>query len=119
MMRRHPHALIRLLPKALLLLCLLGQIGCAGLKVTPLPSPHIVALDTDDTVRILRRGGFSDKEILELGADLRDALAIQGAARICNGHITEAIFAVHDPFLHVSTRKRGTFIYNLEKRQFR
>ena len=87
--------------------------GCASLKVTPISNTEVGGLTADDVVMLMTRAGFTEKEILEQGAALRNALAIEGAARINNGTQTEAVFAVHYPFIHVSSLRRGSFIYNI------
>jgi hypothetical protein len=64
------------------------------------------------------RGGFSDQEILDLGPDVRNTLASSGAAMIRIGDKVEALFALDGNFLHVSTRTRGSFIYDVGKKAF-
>lgn len=93
--------------------------GCAGLRVQPQPGSEVAALEADDVVAVLLRGGFSDEEILEIGPDLRNALALNGGAVVRNRKVTEAVLAVHEELVHVSTRRRGTFIYNIESNRFR
>jgi hypothetical protein len=66
----------------------------------------------------MRRAGFSDQEILDLGPEIRNTLASTGAAMIRIGDKVKAIFAVDGKFLHVSTRARGSFIYDLGKKVF-
>jgi len=63
----------------------------------------------------MRRAGFSDEQILELGTQLRNALFLSGAVQIKQGNIVEAIFAINDNKVYVSARLRGNFIYNLQK----
>lgn len=95
--------------------------GCAvnQAQVILLPNRDIAALSADDIVGVMRRGGFSDERILDLGTDLRNMLASSGAAKIRVGDKIEAIFAVDGRCLHVTSRLRGSFIYDLKKRTFR
>lgn len=97
--------------------------GCAQsqhpqMRVISLASRDIAPLQADDIVVTMRRGGFSDQEILDLGPDVRNTLASSGAAMIRIVDKVEAIFAVDGNFLHVSTRRRGSFIYDLIKKAF-
>ncbi len=104
------------------LLVAVGPAGCAGDpagRVMALPNAQVTALTADDVVRVMQRAGFSDQQILDLGTDLRNCIASCGAAQIRVGDKTEAIFAVNGKYLHASSRRRGSFIYDLEKRQFR
>ena len=99
-----------------------GLAGCATpntAQVVSLANPHVAALDADDIVRVMRRAGFSDQQILESGTDLRNTLASSGAAKIQMDDKAEAIFAVDGRYLHASSRHRGSFIYELDSHKFR
>jgi hypothetical protein len=106
----------------LLLLLALGVIGCggtrrSGIQVIPLSSRSVLELNADDVVRVMRRAGFSDSQILEHGPDLRDGLAQSGAVQIKIGKKVEAVFAInldHGPCVYITTRLRGSFIYNVQ-----
>ena len=113
-MNREESLFVRLASIAVLLV--ISLTGCTHIRqaVTPLPNRDVIALDADAVVRIMRRAGFSDEQILDLGTDLRNSLALTGAARVQIGKKTEAIFAVHAPYLHASSRQRGSFIYNVK-----
>ena len=78
---------------------------------------EVIALSPDDIVNIMQRVGFLDEQIMELGTDLRNTLGTSGAAqlKIKGRDKIEATFAVHDGNLYISTRLRGTFIYNVKK----
>ncbi|MCX7013453.1 MAG: hypothetical protein NTW86_13010 [Candidatus Sumerlaeota bacterium] len=91
-----------------------GLTGCSRLRVTTMQNWEVVDLQPADVLALMHRAGFSDEEILQVGADLRNALATQGAARIRKKDRTEAMFAVHVPYVHVSTRDRGCFIYDMD-----
>jgi hypothetical protein len=91
--------------------------GCAQrieCRVAPLGNPDIVGLTADDVVRIMQRAGFTDDQIIEKGTDLRNALASTGAAQIQMGEKVEAILAVDGRLVFVSSRARGSFIYDVE-----
>jgi hypothetical protein len=88
------------------------------MQVISVANRDIAPLEADDVVITMRRAGFSDQEILELGPEVRNALASTGAAMIRVGDKVKAIFAVDGNFLHVSTRARGSFIYDLGKKVF-
>ena len=107
----------------LLLLLALGVIGCgsstrrSGIQIIPLSSRSVLELNADDVVRIMRRAGFSDKQILEYGPDLRDGLAQSGAVQVKVGNKVEAVFAInldHGPCVYITTRLRGSFIFNVQ-----
>ncbi|OHB74669.1 MAG: hypothetical protein A2Z25_09315 [Planctomycetes bacterium RBG_16_55_9] len=105
----------------LLLLLALGVMGCgarrSGIQVIPLSSRSVLELNADDVVRVMRRAGFSDQQIMEYGPDLRDGLAQSGAVQIKVGNKVEAVFAInldHGPCVYITTRLRGSFIYNVQ-----
>jgi hypothetical protein len=101
----------------MLALVLPGLSGCSRAKprLSAIPNDEVAALQAADVCHIMQGAGFSDPQILDLGPDLRNALANQGAAQIQVGSRTEAILAVHQPYVHVSSRTRGTFVYDLGK----
>jgi len=118
----------RLIRNAIIILLLppflsLGIEGCAStdksdptkFQVIPVSSRDVAALNSDDIIRIMRRAGFSDSQILELGTQVRNAILLSGAVQIKRGNIVEAIFAVKDNNVFITAGLRGTFIYNLEK----
>ena len=99
-----------------LLILALGVGGCVrrgGIQVIPLNSRSVLDLSADDVVEIMRAAGFSDEQIIELGTEVHDALAQTGAVQIEIGRKAEAIFAVKDEDIYISTRLRGLFIYNI------
>jgi len=106
----------------LLTLVALGAGGCAqsntGIRVIPLSNRSVLALSPDDVIEIMRRSGFSDRQILEYGTDLRDGLAESGAVQIKIGKKVEAVFAINlseGNCVYISTRLRGNFIYDVDK----
>lgn len=108
--------------RALFVLLVLGLAlavlsGCSRAKprLSAIPNDEVIGLEASDICRIMQDAGFNDPQILELGPGLRNALSSHGAAQIQIGSRTEAIMAVHKPFVHVSSRTRGTFVYDLNK----
>lgn len=102
-----------------LLLLALGGIGCAstGIQVVPLSNRNVLALSADDVVQVMRGAGFSDRQIMAHGTDLRNGLAQYGAVQIRVGKKLEAVFAINrdsGDCVYISTRLRGNFIYNVK-----
>lgn len=93
---------------------LAGAGGAQKLQVMPLSNQDVIALSADDIVQLMRRTGFSDEQILELGTDLRNALLSSGAAQVRLRNKVEAIFAVHNEYVFITTRLRGSFIYDVK-----
>ena len=93
--------------------------GCAHARVQALSNRDVAALSADEVVRVMHTAGFSDEDILKAGTDLRNTLAASGAAQVRLGDKVAAIFAVHGPYLHVSSRMRGSLIYDLRSGEFR
>ena len=100
----------------LLALLTVGVVSCAqrGFEVIPLNHQEVLTLSSDDIVRVMRRAGFSDNQILEYGTDLHDALAHSGAAQIKIDKRLQAVFAINGDSVYISTRLRGNFIYNVK-----
>jgi hypothetical protein len=91
--------------------------GCASIKsrVIPVGNPEVAALSAEDIARVMLRAGFTDEQILELGTDLRNELSQSGAAQIYIDGKVEAIFAVSSKCIYVSSRTKGSFVYDLNK----
>lgn len=87
----------------------------AGFEIIPLGNQDVVVLNADDVVQVMRRAGFSDQQVLELGTDLRSALLHAGAAQIKLRDKVEAVFAVHGDYVFITTRLRGSFIYDVKR----
>lgn len=104
----------------LLLLLALGMVGCArsatGIQIVPLSNRNVLVLNADDVIQVMRRAGFSDRQIWEYGPDLRNGLAQSGAVQVRINKKVEAVFAVNQDqgdCVYISTRLRGNFIYNV------
>ena len=100
----------------LLALLAFGVVSCAqrGFEIIPLNHQEVLTLSSDDIVRVMRRAGFSDNQILEYGTDLHDALSRSGAAQIKINKRLQAVFAINGDSVYISTRLRGNFIYNVK-----
>ena len=106
------------------ILSMVNIVGCTPaaeqpttrIRIIPLSNQEVVALSPKDIVQIMRRVGFSDEQIVRHGAELRNGLSQSGAAqlRIGSSHKVEATFAVHGNCVYISTRLRGSFIYNVK-----
>lgn len=99
----------------LLMLLALGLGGCTGnrgFEIFPLNNQNVLTLSSDDIVRVMRRAGFSDNQILQHGEDLYIALAQYGAAQIKIRRRLEAVFAINGDAVYISSRVTGNSIYN-------
>jgi len=100
----------------LLALLAFGVVGCAqkGFEVIPLNHQEVLTLSSDDVVRVMRRAGFSDNQILEYGTELHYSLSRSGAAQVKINKRLQAVFAINGDSVYISTRLRGNFIYNVK-----
>jgi hypothetical protein len=96
----------------LLALGLGGCIGNRGFEIFPLNNQNVLTLSSDDIVRVMRRAGFSDNQILQHGEDLHIALAQYGAAQIKISKKLVAVFAINGDDIYISSRVTGNSIYN-------
>ena len=84
----------------------------------PQTNQEVADLSSDDIVRIMRRIGFPDDLILELGMDLHRTLAQSGAARVLDKREVEAVLRVSGRYVYITPRTRGVFIYDLSIGEF-
>jgi hypothetical protein len=102
----------------LMMLLALGLGGCTGnrgFEIFPLNNQNVLTLSSDDIVRVMRRAGFSDNQILQHGEDLHIALAQYGAAQIKIRRKLVAVFAINGDDVYISSAlfgKTQNFIYN-------
>jgi len=89
-----------------------GLMGCATMKMKPVPNQERIALTADDVVAILSAIGFSDKEIVKRGRDFRNQLAQHGAVTLRQGSTTVAMVAVRGSLVHVTSLTTGSFVYD-------
>jgi hypothetical protein len=83
------------------------------LRIVPVSNREVARLSPDDIVRVMRGVGFSDAQILELGTDLYSALRLSGGAQLTFGKNLEMLFAVHNQQVHIQSRSRGAFVYDI------
>ncbi len=89
------------------------------LRIEPVSSQEIADLSPDDVVRIAKRIGFTDQQILDLGPDLHNALLLSGAARVRYKDQVEALLRVQGDHVLIYSRSRGSHVYNLTRGDFR
>lgn len=122
---------IRLCAAGVLILVLLGLVsgGCGGLfkrspdeslqlRVVPQENKDQADLSAEDILRVMERVGFSDEQILQVGPELHRALQTAGAAEIKLGKKTEMAFGINGERLFITSRTRGTFVYNITSGRF-
>jgi len=115
----------------LLTACTLCLIGCgyfrrdeaawreSQLRIVPLSNTEALALSADDVINIMRRSGFTDRQIYHFGVDLRNALMTSGGAQARLGeNDVEALFRVQNDLVWIGTLSRGSFIYDVKNHEF-
>jgi hypothetical protein len=88
------------------------------LRIVAVSSREVARLSPEDIIRIMQRVGFSNDQILELGADLHQALLLSGGAELFYGKRLEMLFAVNNKEIQIQSRTRGTFIYDIVMQRF-
>lgn len=86
-----------------------------ALRIEPLSSQEVADLTPDDVVRISKRIGFTDQQILDLGPDLYNALLLSGAARVVIRDRVEALLRVQGDHVLIYSNTRGSHVYNLAR----
>src|SRR4030042_1432899 len=84
-------------------------------KFLLLSTNNVVDLTARDLIEVMRRAGFSDEQILRFGPDLRNSLLYSGAARVKLGKKVEAEFVAIRDCVFITTRLRGSFIYDVKQ----
>ena len=88
--------------------------GCANPRaVAAFWNRDAAELDAEQVVDLMRQARFRNEQIIRLGPDLRNALALYGGAKIMAGDTTEAIMVVHGRAIYVAVRKGPNLIYEL------
>ncbi len=80
-------------------------------------SMSTVSLAPEDIVRIMQRVGFEDKQVLDLGTDLHNALRFSGAAEVFHYKQKLAIFVADGGLVRIRSRV-GSFDYEVANHQF-
>ncbi|MHC4122476.1 MAG: hypothetical protein ACYSSI_02795 [Planctomycetota bacterium] len=102
-----------------MLILALNVAGCVDtakqstLHIVPLSNQDTLALNANDIVQVMRQAGFSDEQILEHGTNMHDGLSMAGATQLKVGNEVEAIFAVRGNCVYITSRMRGSFIYDV------
>ncbi|MBP7050831.1 MAG: hypothetical protein KBE65_07445 [Phycisphaerae bacterium] len=86
-------------------------------RVVPKQSMSTASLVPDDIVAIMRRIGFMDEQVLELGTDLHNALRFTGAAEIFYNKEKLAIFIADGSLVRVRS-KMGSADYDVANHRF-
>jgi hypothetical protein len=88
------------------------------LQVEPRTGGQPADLKADEVIGIMRRIGFADPQILDLGPRLRDAVRTMGAAALVRGGQPEVLLAVNDGHVFVQSQSQGNFIYCMTEKRF-
>ncbi|HYG75123.1 MAG TPA: hypothetical protein VEK08_08980 [Planctomycetota bacterium] len=78
------------------------------------PNRYAAELGAEDILALMRAAGLTDKSIVDLGPDLRTALATTGGATIRVAGKVEAICMAEPHRIVVTSRMRGPFVYDLK-----
>lgn len=89
-----------------------------GVRIVPQSNQEVADLSSDDIVRIMRRIGFPDDLVLELGGEMHEAMLYSGAARVFNGKRVEALLRVNGRYISISSLSAGMFVYDPATGQF-
>jgi len=89
-----------------------------SIRIEAQTNREVADLNPDDVVRIMRRIGFTDAQILDMGTDMHETLLVSGGARVVNGQETEALLRVNGMQVYIRSRSRGSFVYDLGYGQF-
>ena len=89
-----------------------------SIQILPQTNREVADLSPDDVVQIMRRIGFTDAQILEMGTDMHDALRTSGGAQVVDGQENEALLRVSGMQVYIGSRSRGNFVYDLGYSQF-
>lgn len=90
----------------------------ALLRIEPLSNQEVADLSPDDVVRIAWQIGFTNQQVIDLGLDLRNALALSGGAQVLYKDKTEALLRVQGGYVLIHSASRGRHVYNLSLGRF-
>jgi hypothetical protein len=88
------------------------------LRIVARSTTQVASLSPNDIIRIMRRIGFDDQQILDLGTDLYNALRLSGGAEVYYGKRALMIFAVQNGQIQIQSDTRGSFVYDLAQGRF-
>jgi hypothetical protein len=89
-----------------------------SVRIEPQANREVADLSPDDIVRIMRRIGFTDDQILAMGADMHEALRMAGGAQVIDRDEVEAWVRISGTNAYIMSRTRGNFTYDLGSGQF-
>ncbi len=109
-----------------------GLVGCGGrwpapqpaqgadlpVLVQPVSNTSAIRLTADDVIAILRKLGHTDRQIFEVGEDLRNALLNYGGAKIRVGDQFDSALRAEGFHVWIQSLTRGTFIYDVKSHEF-
>jgi hypothetical protein len=89
-----------------------------ALRVESRPGGQPAELGADDVVRVMRRVGFGDDHIRNLGPSLYNALRFSGAAVVLRGKQPLVMCAANAEYLFVQAQGQGSFVYDIKDKCF-
>ena len=93
--------------------------GDSLLKIEPVTNSEVADLSADDVIKICMKIGFTKQQIVNLGADLKNALLLSGGARVIYRGNVEALIQVRQPDIYIQTATRGQHVYDMARGTFR
>ncbi len=88
------------------------------IQIEPKSNREVADLHPDDVVRVARKIGLTDEQILSLGTDLHNAMLLSGAAYVLVGDEKEALLRVQGKYVLIYSASRGSFSYDLSRSDF-
>ena len=110
-----PSRALRMLAGAALAVAVAGcaandrSVALVDSAVVPMSVGESGSVTAIELAEVMLRAGFAPEEILRHGPDVRNALATSGGAQVRSGATVQALFAIHDNRLYVTSRTAGTF----------
>ena len=89
------------------------------LRIEAVTNSEVAMLNSDDVVRVAKRIGFTDQEVLDFGIDLRNALYLSGGARVLVRGNVEALLQVQGGDIWIQSVTYGSHVYDLSSGTFR
>ncbi len=89
------------------------SIVLANQAVTPMTGTESAEVSAYDLAEGMLRAGLEPDQVIKYGPAIRNALATSGAAQVRIAGIAEAIFAIENGRLLITSRTRGTFVQPL------
>jgi len=86
--------------------------------VQPVSNTSAIRLTADDVIAILRKLGHTDRQIFEVGEDLRNALLNYGGAKIRVGDQFDSALRAEGFHVWIQSLSRGTFVYDVKSHEF-